>query len=312
MAIPLTAEHDNATPAKALAAALQVGSDVHVLVAGNDSNGDVGADARLSKVLLAQADELTELLPEPLATFVVSLVGAHDTIIAPAISSGKNVAPRVAALLDVISPHASMRPIYTGNPIQPMLSCDATKVISERPTSCSSASQGNAAAVENISAAADPCLSILIENKLSETDRPELTSAKIIISGGSALGSSERFHAVIPPVADKLGSPMSRQRPGRQEVVAPDVCTAVGVSGAIQHLASSNVSVPDTNHDDLFQQRSIIEEWLARTGVDAARDALSAHAFSAEDFDATVRDTESRVLTRAAIWSGVPATVFSA
>lgn len=161
----------------------------------------MGAEASLSKVLLAQAEELAEPLFEPLATFVVSLVGAHDTIIAPAISSGKNVAPGVAAPLDVISPHASMWPVYTGNPIQPMQSSDATKVISERSTSCSTASQRNAAAVENISAAADPCLSMFIESKLSETDRPDLTSAKIIISGGSALGSSERFQSVILPVS---------------------------------------------------------------------------------------------------------------
>lgn len=264
MAIPMTAEHDNATlsdqTAKALSAALQIGSDVHVLVAGNDRKGAVGADARLSKVLLAQAEELAEPLFEPLATFVVSLVGAHDTIIAPAISSGKNVAPGVAAPLDVISPHASMWPVYTGNPIQPMQSSDATKVISERPTSCSSASQRNAAAVENISAAADPCLSMFIESKLSETDRPDLPRPRLS-SPVEARWAPRRGSSRSSCPSRRLGSRMSRQRKrlGQQEVVAPDVCTAVGVSGAISILP----------------------------------------AFSAEDFDATVRDTESRVHARA-------------
>lgn len=196
MAILLIAEHDNATlseqTAKALSAALQIGSDVHALVAGKDAKGAADAAARLKgvgKVLLAEADELTERLAEPLA-LVVCIAGAYDTI-APATSSGKDVASRVAALLDESSrPTASSGRSMPATPS--MQSSDAKKVITMRTASFPSASQGNAAAVENVSAAADPGLPILIENKLSKTDRLELTSAKIIISAGRALGCDER------------------------------------------------------------------------------------------------------------------------
>ncbi|MER9594202.1 electron transfer flavoprotein subunit alpha/FixB family protein [Mesorhizobium sp. M0244] len=267
MAILLIAEHDNATlsdqTAKALSAALQIGSDVHVLVAGKSAKGAADAAAKLkgvTKVLLAEADELAERLAEPTAALVVSLAGAYDTIIAPATSSGKNVAPRVAALLDVaqvseiievVSPDTFKRPIYAGNAIQTVQSTDAKKVITVRTASFPVASQGNAAAVEIISAAADPGVSSFIENKLSGTDRPELTSARIIISGGRALGSSEKFQEVILPVADKLGAAVGASRAAVDagyapndwqvgqtgKVVAPDLYIAVGISGAIQHLA---------------------------------------------------------------------------
>ncbi|MER8785499.1 electron transfer flavoprotein subunit alpha/FixB family protein [Mesorhizobium sp. M1006] len=267
MTILLIAEHDNATlsdqTAKALSAALQIGSDVHVLVAGKGANGAADAAAKLkgvSKVLLAEADGLAERLAEPLAALVVSLAGAYDTIIAPATSSGKNVAPRVAALLDVaqvseiievVSPDTFKRSIYAGNAIQTVQSSDAKKVITVRTASFELPSQGNAAVVENISAAADPGVSSFVENKLSETDRPELTSARIIISGGRALGSSEKFQEVILPIADKLGAAVGASRAAVDagyapndwqvgqtgKVVAPDLYIAVGISGAIQHLA---------------------------------------------------------------------------
>ncbi|ESY10758.1 MULTISPECIES: electron transfer flavoprotein subunit alpha/FixB family protein [unclassified Mesorhizobium] len=267
MAILLIAEHDNATlsdqTAKALSAALQIGSDVDVLVAGKGAKAAADAAAKLkgvSKVLLAEADELAERLAEPTAALVVSLAGSYDTIIAPAASSGKNVAPRVAALLDVaqvseiievVSPDTFKRPIYAGNAIQTVQSTDAKKVITVRTASFPVASQGNAAAVEIISAAADPGLSSFIENKLSETDRPELTSARIIISGGRALGSSEKFQEVILPAANKLGAAVGASRAAVDagyapndwqvgqtgKVVAPDLYIAVGISGAIQHLA---------------------------------------------------------------------------
>ncbi|UVC15337.1 hypothetical protein IHQ72_33315 [Mesorhizobium onobrychidis] len=184
MAILLIAEHDNATLAdqntKALSAALQIGSDVHALVAGKGAKGAADAAARLngvSKVLLAEADELTARLAEPLAALVISIAGAYDTIIAPATASGKNVAPRLAALLDdaevsdVISPDTFKRPIYARK-CHPdgAVSTHAKKVITVRTASHPSASQGNAAAVENISAAANPRLSIFIQKKLSETE----------------------------------------------------------------------------------------------------------------------------------------------
>ncbi len=185
MAILLIAEHDNATlsdqTAKALSAALQIGSDVHILVAGKGAKGAADAAAKLKgvgKVLLAEADELVERLAEPMAALVVSLAGAYDTIIAPATSSGKNVAPRVAALLDVaqvseiievVSPDTFKRPIYAGNAIQTVQSTDAKKVITVRTASFQAAPEGGSAPVETIKAAANPGLSSFVENKLSDT-----------------------------------------------------------------------------------------------------------------------------------------------
>ncbi|TGR10490.1 electron transfer flavoprotein subunit alpha/FixB family protein [Mesorhizobium sp. M4B.F.Ca.ET.190.01.1.1] len=267
MAILLIAEHDNASlsdqTAKALSAALQIGSDVDVLVAGKGAMGAADAAAKLKgvrKVLLAEADELAERLAEPLAETLFSLTGDYDIFVAPATAMGKNVMPRLAALLDVpqiseiievVSPNVFKRPIYAGNAVQTVQASGSWKVITVRTASFQSASQGNAAAVEVISAAADPGVSSFVENRLSKTDRPELTSAKIIISGGRALGSSEKFQEVILPVADKLGAAVGASRAAVDagyapndwqvgqtgKVVAPDLYIAVGISGAIQHLA---------------------------------------------------------------------------
>lgn len=267
MAILLIAEHDNASvsdqTAKALSAALKIGSDVHLLVAGKGAKPAADAAAKLkgaTKVLLAEADELEQRLAEPLAALVVQLAGAYDTIIAPATTSGKNVMPRIAALLDVmqvseiievVSPDTFKRPIYAGNAIQTVQSTDKTKVITVRTASFQAASEGGSAPVETVSAAGNPGLSTFVENRLSENDRPELTSARIIISGGRALGSSEKFQEVILPVADKLGAAVGASRAAVDagyapndwqvgqtgKVVAPDLYIAVGISGAIQHLA---------------------------------------------------------------------------
>jgi electron transfer flavoprotein alpha subunit len=267
MAILLLAEHDNASlsdqTAKALSAALKIGSDVHVLVAGKGAKGAADAAAKLkgvAKVLLAEADELEQRLAEPVATLVVSLAGSYDTIVAAATSMGKNVMPRVAALLDVmqvseivevVSPDTFKRPIYAGNAIQTVQTTDAKKVITVRTASFQAAPEGGSAAVETVTAAADPGLSTFVENRLSESDRPELTSARIIISGGRALGSSEKFQEVILPVADKLGAAVGASRAAVDagyapndwqvgqtgKVVAPELYIAVGISGAIQHLA---------------------------------------------------------------------------
>ena len=267
MAILLIAEHDNATlsdqTAKALSAALQIGSDVHVLVAGKGAKDAADAAAKLkgvAKVLLADADELAEQLAEPLAALVVSLAGGYDAIVAPATSSGKNVAPRIAALLDVaqvseiievISPDTFKRPIYAGNAIQTVQSTEPKKVVTVRTASFPAAPEGGSAPVETVATAANPGLSTFVENRLSESDRPELTSAKIIISGGRALGSSEKFQSVILPVADKLGAAVGASRAAVDagyapndwqvgqtgKVVAPDLYIACGISGAIQHLA---------------------------------------------------------------------------
>ncbi len=267
MAILLIAEHDNATlsdqTAKALSAALEIGSDVHVLVAGKDAKAAAEAATKLkgvSKVLLAEADELAQQLAEPLAALVVSLAGSYDTIVAPATAVGKSVAPRVAALLDVaqvseiievVSPDTFKRPIYAGNAIQTVQSTDAKKVVTVRTAGFQAAPEGGSAALETVKAAADPGLSSFVENQLSESDRPELTSARIIISGGRALGSSEKFQEVILPVADKLGAAVGASRAAVDagyapndwqvgqtgKVVAPDLYIACGISGAIQHLA---------------------------------------------------------------------------
>ena len=267
MAILLIAEHDNATlsdqTAKALTAALKIGSDVDVLVAGKGAKGAADAAAKLKgvrKVLLAEADGLAERLAEPTAALVVSLAGNYDTIVAPATSSGKNVAPRVAALLDVaqvseiievVSPDTFKRPIYAGNAIQTVQASGPKKVVTVRTASFQAAEEGGSAPVETTAAAADPGLSSFVENRLSESDRPELTSARIIISGGRALGSAEKFQEVILPVADKLGAAVGASRAAVDagyapndwqvgqtgKVVAPDLYIACGISGAIQHLA---------------------------------------------------------------------------
>lgn len=267
MAILLFAEHDNATlsdqTAKALTAALAIGSDVDVLVAGKGAKAAADAAAKLKgvrKVLLAESDALENRLAEPTAALLVGLAGSYDTVIAPATTSGKNVLPRVAALLDVaqvseivevVSPTVFKRPIYAGNAIQTVETTDAKKVITVRTASFAAAGEGGSAAVESVDAGNDPAVSKFVEAKISGGDRPELTSAKIIISGGRALGSAEKFNEVITPVADKLGAAIGASRAAVDagyapndwqvgqtgKVVAPQLYIACGISGAIQHLA---------------------------------------------------------------------------
>ncbi len=267
MAILLLAEHDNATvsdqTAKTLTAAAKIGSDVHVLVAGSGAKAAADAAAKLSgvsKVLVADDASLANNLAEPLAALIVSLAPSYDVIIAPATSVGKNVMPRVAALLDVmqvseiievVSADTFKRPIYAGNAIQTVQSTDAKKVITVRTASFAAAGEGGSASVETVAAAANPGLSTFVSDALSSSERPELTSAKIIISGGRALGSSEKFREAILPVADKLGAAVGASRAAVDagyapndwqvgqtgKVVAPQLYIACGISGAIQHLA---------------------------------------------------------------------------
>ncbi|MBA8832806.1 electron transfer flavoprotein subunit alpha/FixB family protein [Rhizobium sp. PRIMUS64] len=267
MTILLLADHDNASlsdqTAKTLTAATKIGGDVHVLVAGKAAKPAADAAARLagvSKVLLAESDELANNLAEPLADLIVSLAGSYDTIISAATSVGKNVLPRVAALLDVaqvseiievISSDTFKRPIYAGNAIQTVQATDAKKVITVRTASFASSPEGGSATVEAIPAVSDPGLSTFVRDALSASDRPELTSAKIIISGGRALGSAEKFREVILPLADKLGAAVGASRAAVDagyapndwqvgqtgKVVAPQLYIACGISGAIQHLA---------------------------------------------------------------------------
>ena len=271
MTILLLADHDNQSlsdqTAKALTAASQIAkeqaSDIHILVAGKGAKAAADAAAKLtgvSKVLLAESDELANNLAEPLADLIVSLAGGYDTILSAATSVGKNVLPRVAALLDVaqvseitevISSDTFKRPIYAGNAIQTVQSTDARRVITVRTASFASAAEGGSATVEAIPAISDPGLSRFVSDALSASDRPELTSAKIIISGGRALGSAEKFKEVILPLADKLGAAVGASRAAVDagyapndwqvgqtgKVVAPQLYIACGISGAIQHLA---------------------------------------------------------------------------
>jgi len=263
----LIAEHDNSTLSdqtnKALTAAKEIGGDIHVLVAGKDAKAAADAAAKLdgvSKVLLADDASLDQQLAEPMAALIVSLADAYDTLIAPATTNGKNTMPRVAALLDVMqvsdiiaveAADTYRRPTYAGNAIQTVKATDPKKLITVRTASFAAAGEGGSASVETISAPADPGLSSFVKNELSGGDRPELTSAKIIISGGRALGSSEKFQEVILPVADKLGAAVGASRAAVDagyapndwqvgqtgKVVAPDLYIACGISGAIQHLA---------------------------------------------------------------------------
>jgi electron transfer flavoprotein alpha subunit len=263
----LLAEHDNKSlkdaTNKALTAAKALGGDVHVLVAGKDCKAAADAAAKLdgvAKVLIADAAAYEHSVAEPLAALIVSLAGPYDAIVAPATTNGKNVMPRVAALLDVmqvseitkvISPDTFERPVYAGNAIQTVKSTDAKKVITVRTSTFPAAGEGGSASVENVTAAADPGVSSFVGEELSKSDRPELTSAKIIISGGRAMQSRENFTKYIEPVADKLGAGMGASRAAVDagyapndwqvgqtgKVVAPDLYIAVGISGAIQHLA---------------------------------------------------------------------------
>jgi electron transfer flavoprotein alpha subunit len=267
MTILLLADHDNSElsgqTAKALTAAREIGGDVHVLVAGKDCKGVAEQAAKLdgvAKVLLADAAEYKNQLAEPTAALIVKLAADYDCLLAAATTTGKNVMPRVAALLDVMQisevvaikgPDTFDRPIYAGNAIQTVQSSDAKKVVTIRTAGFQAAGEGGTAEIVAVEGAGDPGLSSFVENRLSESDRPELTSARIIISGGRALGSSEKFREVILPVADKLGAAVGASRAAVDagyapndwqvgqtgKVVAPDLYIACGISGAIQHLA---------------------------------------------------------------------------
>jgi electron transfer flavoprotein alpha subunit len=267
MAILLLAEHDGASvsdqTAKAVTAAVQIGGDIHVLVAGAGVQAAAESAAKLSgvaKVLVADDAGLANGLAEPLADLIVKLSGGYDVVLAAATASAKNVMPRVAALLDVmqvseiievISADTFKRPIYAGNALQTVQSTDAKKVITVRTASFAAVEATGSAAIEAVAAAANPGLSSFVGDALSSSDRPELTSAKIIVSGGRALGSSDKFKEVILPLADKLGAAVGASRAAVDagyapndwqvgqtgKVVAPDLYIACGISGAIQHLA---------------------------------------------------------------------------
>ena len=267
MPILLVAEHDNKSlkdaTAKALSAAKAIGPEVHVLVAGKDCRAAAEAAAKLAgvaKVLVAEGAPYEHMLAEPMAALIVALAPGYDTIIAPATANAKNFMPRVAALLDVmqvsdivkvIAPDTFERLIYAGNAVQTVRTKDAKKVITVRTSTFQAAGTGGSALIETATGAADPGVSRFVGEELSKTDRPELTSARIVISGGRAMASRENFAKYLEPVADKLGAAVGASRAAVDagyapndwqvgqtgKVVAPELYVAVGISGAIQHLA---------------------------------------------------------------------------
>jgi electron transfer flavoprotein alpha subunit len=267
MSTLLVADHDNGSlkdaTAKAMTAAKALGAPVTVLVAGHGAKAAADAAAKLdgaAKVLLAEHDSLAVQLAEPMAALIASLAGSYKAIVFVSSTSGKNVAPRVAALLDsqpisdVMAVHGADtfdRPIYAGNAIQTVQSADPVKVMTIRTASFSSVAMTGNAPVETVSAASDPGLSKYLRAEIAKLERPELQSAKIVVSGGRALGSSDKFKEVILPLADKFGAAVGASRAAVDagyapndyqvgqtgKVVAPDLYVAVGISGAIQHLA---------------------------------------------------------------------------
>ena len=268
MAVLVVAEHDNKTVKKAtlnaVAAAQKLGSDIHVLIAGHQAGEAAKAAAQIAgvkKVLHADAPHLGEFLAENVAALLLQLSKNYSHMLAPATSNGKNVMPRVAALLDVQqisdisgieSADTFVRPIYAGNALATVKSKDPIKVITVRTTAFDAvAASGGSAAVESVAAPADSGLSAFVSREVSKSERPELTAAKIIVSGGRGMGSGENFTKGLEPLADKLGAAMGASRAAVDagfvpndwqvgqtgKIVAPDLYVAVGISGAIQHLA---------------------------------------------------------------------------
>ena len=268
MTLLVIAEHTHAALGGAtlnsIAAAQKIGGDIHVLVAGHNAGGAASAASRVAgvaKVLHADAPHLAGQTAENLAALVVSIAGAYDAILATATGFGKNVSPRIAALLDVaqvseiievVAPDTFVRPIYAGNGFATVKSSDAKKVITVRATAFDAvAATGGSAAVEIIAAPADTGLSRVIGQELSKSDRPELTAARIVVSGGRGVGNAENFKSLLEPLAARLNAALGASRAAVDagfvpndyqvgqtgKIVAPDLYIAVGISGAIQHLA---------------------------------------------------------------------------
>ena len=261
------AEHDNATLKGAtlntVAAAVKIGGEIHVLVAGSGCAAVAQAAAQIagvSKVLLADAPHMADALAENVSAQVVAMAGGYSHILAPATPNGKNIMPRVAAVLDsqqiseivsVESPDTFVRPIYAGNALATVQSPDAVKIITVRTTGFDAvAATGGAAAIENVAVVADAGISAFVSREVAKSERPELAGAKVIVSGGRGMGSGDNFK-ILEPLADKLGAAMGASRAAVDagfvpndwqvgqtgKIVAPNLYIAVGISGAIQHLA---------------------------------------------------------------------------
>ena len=313
MAILLLAEHSNTelggATAKTVTAATAMGSDVHVLVAGHECGPAAEAASKLdgvAKVLVADAPHLAHGLAEEVAATVLSLADGYDAIVAPSTAYGKNILPRVAAALDVmqvsdiinvVSSDTFERPIYAGNAVQTVQSSEAKKVVTVRPASFAAAGEGGSAPVESVSAAPAVGLSEFVGAELTKSDRPDLQAARIIVSGGRGLGNAENFKTYLEPVVERLGAAMGASRAAVDagfvpndlqvgqtgKVVAPELYVAVGISGAIQHLAGMKDSkiIVAINKDeeapifqvadyglvaDLFQALPELEKELAKAG----------------------------------------------
>jgi electron transfer flavoprotein alpha subunit len=267
MAILIIAEHDNqslkAATRNAVTAASKLGGEVHVLVAGAGCAAVADAAAKLAgvaKVRLADAPHYADQLAENVAALIVAHAAGYTHIVAPATANGKNTLPRVAALLDVAqisditgvqAADTFVRPIYAGNVMATVKSSDAVKVITVRGTAFEPATDGGSAAVETVAAAADAGVSKVVSREITKSERPELTAAKIIVTGGRGMGSGENYHKLLEPLADKLGAALGASRAAVDagfvpndyqvgqtgKIVAPQLYIAIGVSGAIQHLA---------------------------------------------------------------------------
>jgi electron transfer flavoprotein alpha subunit len=306
------AEHTGAAlkdaTAKTITAAIQLGAPVHVLIAGMDAKGAADAASKIAgveKVLLAEAEPYRKMLAEAMEGLILSLADKYDAILAPATTNGKNYLPRVAAKLDVPqiseiiavdSPDTFQRPIYAGNAIQTVQAGAGKKIITVRTATFKAAGEGGSAPVETVAAAADPGISKFVGEELSKSERPELTSAKIIISGGRGMQSGDNFH-MLDKVADRLHAAVGASRAAVDagfvpndyqvgqtgKVVAPELYIAVGISGAIQHLAGMKDSkvIAAINKDeeapifqiadyglvaDLFKAVPEMDEELAKMG----------------------------------------------
>lgn len=272
MSILVIAEHDNVSiksaTLNAVTAAARIGGEVHLLVAGMGCAAVADEAAKIAgvaKVLLADAPQYADQLPENVAALVVAKAAGYSHILAAATTAGKNFMPRAAALLDVAqvsdivaveAPDTFVRPIYAGNVLATVQSVDAVKVITVRTTAFEAAGQGGSARVEAVDAGSDTGRSALVARELTQSARPELAAAKVVVSGGRGLGSAENFHKLIEPLADKLGAAMGASRAAVDagfvpndyqvgqtgKIVAPQLYIAVGISGAIQHLAGMKES----------------------------------------------------------------------
>ena len=266
MAVLVIADHDGSavrdTTNKTVTAALKIGGDVDVLVVGSGAKAAADSAAKIAgvrKVLLADSADLGHQLAESVEATVLGLASGYDAILSPATNDGKNFMPRIAAKLDVapisdivevVSPDTFVRPIYAGNALETIQSSDAKKIITVRPTGFAAAAEGGSATIESV-AGSDAAKTTFVGEEMVKSDRPELGAAKIVVSGGRALGSAEEFHAVMDPLADRLGAAVGASRAAVDagyapndyqvgqtgKVVAPALYIAIGISGAIQHLA---------------------------------------------------------------------------